>query len=189
MRGFSLMVGLVALLGTSPALAQSRVVERIVAVVDDEPLLISQVRARAQPLLMRLRAANDGEVTAAAVAQTYQDVFEAMIEQRLLEREAKRRLLTVSAAELRSALAAVAKQSGISVEELLDMVRETTHLDAATYRAAVGEQVLVAKLLRQVAPNPPSDTNAQVAYMQQKRGELLRLLRKRFIVDVRVRFR
>jgi len=189
MRGFSLMVGLVALLATSPAPAQSRIVELVVAVVDDEPLLVSQVRARAQPLLMQLRATNGAEVGAAAVAETYQEVLEAMIEQRLLELEAKRRLLTVRAVEIDAAIAAVAKQSGFSVEELLDTVRKTTRLDATAYRAAVGAQVLEAKLLLQVAPDPPSGINERVAYLQRRRGELLRVLRKRFAVDVRVRFR
>jgi peptidyl-prolyl cis-trans isomerase SurA len=189
MRRLAVMLGLVALLTTRSVSAEPRLVERVVAVVDDQPLLMSELRRRVRPFLVQMRAQNEGKLEPDAIAESYQSNLEAMVEQRLIALEAKRRAITVSADEIETTLAAVAAQNGTSVEVLLDQVQRSVELTPAAYRAELGRQVLEGKLLARLAQPMPEDPQARVAHMQKKRRELLRVLRLRFSVEVRVKFR
>jgi hypothetical protein len=77
--------------------AAAEIVERVIATVDDEPILLSEVQAR---LLAALQAAQVDPSDTSAVLALRDDVREGIIEQRLLAKEAATRAIEVPEAEI-----------------------------------------------------------------------------------------
>ena len=83
--------------------ASASVVERVVAVVGEQALLLSELRERAKPFLMQLgQQAEDEAHRAAATSQLYARLLQRMVEDELEQKAANRANLTVTAAESRS---------------------------------------------------------------------------------------
>ncbi len=189
-RRFGAAIGLCLLFVAAPARADGQWVEGILAVVGGEPLLASQLRARAQFAVEQLEQGVDDEqeVTQAQLARVYQTHLDDMIDRKLLTLEAKRLEISVTRAEVDRAIAHIAAQNGMTVEAFLEEALRAMRRDEEAYRADIAFAVLEGKLVFRVAKNMPSDEAAQAAHMQQTRQELLRALWKRYGVDVRVRF-
>src|SRR5690606_29473541 len=79
---------LVSLLGVSRAHAEAEVLERVVAVVNEEAILLSDVRSRAAPFLAQLAAAPEAE-RAGLVERLYGQVIDALIDEELLRQAAR----------------------------------------------------------------------------------------------------
>ena len=141
-------VGAVALLlsgVTTPS--QAGVVERVVAIVGDRPILLSDLRQRAVPLLMQIQAAAQTEAqTAAATSSMYETLLNRMIDEELERRAAKKQNVRITQREVDEAVERVARQQGLSGEELLaEAVR--TGLSKKGYRDEIRRQLLEAKLI------------------------------------------
>lgn len=127
--------------------ARATVVERVVAVVGERAILLSDLRERAAPLLIRIhQEVPSGAQRAAAISQTYKNLLERMVDEELEQRAANRSNIVVSAREVDEAVARIAAQNGLTVEQL---VSEATRagLTESQYRSEVRRQVLEAKLL------------------------------------------
>ena len=86
---------------SSTALAS--VVERVVAVVGERAILLSDLRKRSRPFLMRVfLQVPKGAQRSAAISQTYKTVLERMVDEELQQRAANRRRVIVSAKEVDS---------------------------------------------------------------------------------------
>ena len=163
-------------------------VERVVAVIDDEPLFASEVRQRTQPFIVRIREQNDGKPKPKEEAQALQAMLERMIEERLIARHAAEKLIAVDSKQVDEALERIAKLGNKTVEALLDEVLESTGLDAAAYRAEIRRQILEGKVLLVEAGTPPTDPNARAVFLANKKRDLLRRLHAQHAVEVRARF-
>jgi peptidyl-prolyl cis-trans isomerase SurA len=138
---------LVAGLLLVPATARAAVVERVVAVVGDRAILLSDLRERALPYLIRIhQEVPAGAQRAAAISQTYKSLLERMVDEELEQRAASRSNIAVSAREVDDAIGRIASQNGITIDQL---VAEATKsgLTENQYRNEVRRQVLEAKLL------------------------------------------
>jgi len=127
--------------------ARASVVERVVAVVGERAVLLSDVKQRALPFLLRIQQEiPPGAQRNAAISQTYKTVLERMVDEELQQRAANRSKIVVDAREVDEAIARIANQNNITVDQL---VREAarTGLDERQYRNEVRRQVLEAKLL------------------------------------------
>lgn len=144
-RPLCLALALGALSSARPA--RATVVERVVAVVGERAILLSDVKQRALPFLLRIQQEIPaGAQRNAAISQTYKTVLERMVDEELQQRAANRSKIVVDAREVDEAITRIATQNGISVDQL---VREAgkTGLDERQYRNEVRRQVLEAKLL------------------------------------------
>ena len=131
----------------SATAASATVVERVVAVVGERAILLSDLRERAAPFLLRIHdEVPAGAQRAAAISQTYKTLLERMVDEELEQRAANRSNTVVSAREVDDAIARIAAQNGLSVDQL---VTEATRsgLTENQYRSEVRRQVLEAKLL------------------------------------------
>ena len=126
---------------------QAGVVERVVAIVGDRPILLSDLRKRAVPLLMQIQAATQSEAQAAAATSTmYQTLLNRMIDEELERRAAQKQNLRVTQREIDEAVERVARQQGMTGEQLLaEAVR--TGLSEKGYRDEIRRQLLEAKLI------------------------------------------
>jgi len=130
-----------------PRRTQASVVERVVAVVGEQAILLSDLRARARPFLLRIHAeVRDETQRTAAISQMYELLLQRMVDEELQERAATKSGILVSAAEIDQAIARIAAQNGISVEQLVAEARRSG-MSERTYRREVRRQVLDAKLM------------------------------------------
>lgn len=131
-----------------PELAHAAVVEKIVAVVGDDAILLSELRGRAAPLIRVLATqAPAGPQRTAAESQVYKDVLGRMIEELLQAQAAERQKVTVTPEEVDRALENVAAQQRLTVEQLLVAAEQRSGLSEIEYRAEIRRQVLEGKLL------------------------------------------
>lgn len=127
--------------------AGATLVERVVAVVDDKAILLSDLRSRAKPFLVRIHAqVPAGAQRAAAISEVYSTLVERLVEEELKERAARRANITVTSEEINGALERIARQNGIGVPALIAEAGRTG-LTEGDYRLEVRRQLLEAKLL------------------------------------------
>jgi peptidyl-prolyl cis-trans isomerase SurA len=136
---------LVALATTSNASAS--VVERVVAVVGEQALLLSELRERAKPFLLQLgQQAEDEAHRAAATSQLYARLLQRMVEDELEQKAANRANLTITASEIEDALTRIANQNGVPVTRVVEEATKSG-LTEVGYRQELRRQLLEAKLL------------------------------------------
>jgi peptidyl-prolyl cis-trans isomerase SurA len=127
--------------------ARATVVERVVAVVGEQAILLSDLRARAKPFLLRVyRQFPPGAQRTAAVSQMYELVLERMVDEELLQRAANRSHVAVSREEIDQAITRVAAQNGLTVEQILAEARRSG-MNEQQYRREIRRQVLDVKMM------------------------------------------
>lgn len=144
-----------ALLGASLSLAsvstsnraEAAIVERVVAVVGEQAILLSDLRQRAKPILLRVyRTTPAGAQRAAATSQVYKEVLQLMVDEELQRRAANQARITISAQEVDEAIARVARQNRLTVEKLLAEAL-SSGISIKDYRSEIRRQLLDAKLM------------------------------------------
>ena len=121
--------------------AQAPYVDRVAAVVGDQVVLLSEVRARAT-LVAKTQHATLSQMTDAIL----REVTERIVEERLEEREADRLKVTVGADEIDHAVEQLAQGNNTSVQTLLKNA-EGQGVKADELRDALRRQLLEGKLL------------------------------------------
>lgn len=124
--------------------AEATIVERVVAVVGDQPILLSEVRSRIEPYAAQMGGAPAER--AAQRSQLFEQMLHRMIDEELLRRAASQAKVTVTDAEIDAAVERVAKSNQVTVEELLAEV-ERSGVSAVQYRRELRGQLLDAKVM------------------------------------------
>ena len=105
---------IVALSGLLSHSAQATVVERVVAVIGDRAILLSDLKSRAQPFLVQVtQGVQPGAQRSAAISQVYKGVLDKIVDEELEERVAIQAKVTVTTKEIDDAIARVAAQNQI----------------------------------------------------------------------------
>lgn len=162
-----------AVLAIAPS-AGAVVVERVVAVVGDEAILLSQLRRRGEPFQrLILKQVPPGAQRAAAESQMYRDLLEKMIEEELEEQAAAKAKVTVTAEEIDGAIRTLATQQGTSVSELIRTIEAKSGITEIEYRDEVRRQVLEGKMLSLRVKGRVRITEEQIrsAYQRALRDE------------------
>jgi peptidyl-prolyl cis-trans isomerase SurA len=134
----------------APRPAHAVVVEKVVAVVGDEAILLSELHKRAEPFLRQiLQHVPEGPQRAAAESQMYKDLLNKLVEEELEQQSAEHTKTVVSADDLDKALQSIADQQGMTLSQLFEATEKKTGLSETEYRAEIRRQVLEGKLLNQ----------------------------------------
>ncbi|MDI1477853.1 SurA N-terminal domain-containing protein [Polyangium sp. y55x31] len=142
-------LGLVLAAALAQQPAEAIVVERIVAVVGDDPILLSDLRARAKPFLLQVQQrVRPGAEQAAAESQVFKDTLEVMIDQRLEAQAAERAGITVTPDEVENAFRNIASAQGITSAELFREAKARSGLTEQEYRDEIRRQILEGKMLQ-----------------------------------------
>ena len=140
-------IAIVGLVLVAALPARASIVERVVAVVADRPILLSDVHHRALPHLRRIHeATTDATQQAALETQLMRDVLNRLIDERLIEQEALRAHVAVQPTEIDAALENIAGAAGLDVAGLVDEARKQG-LAEQDYRDELRRQVLQGKLV------------------------------------------
>ncbi|NLE86233.1 MAG: peptidylprolyl isomerase [Myxococcales bacterium] len=129
-----------------PARADAAVVERVVAVVGERAILLSEVRERSRAFLLRVYdSVPAGPQRDAAISQVYRAVLGKMVEEELEDAAAAKAGIVVTAREIDQALTRVAAQNGLTTNVILAEAKRSG-LTEEQYRSELRRQLLQAKL-------------------------------------------
>lgn len=151
---------LVAALWPAPR-AEAEVVERVVAVVNDEAIFLSELRRRAAPFLDRITQMPSQAQQMAAIEQLYTELLERMVQEELFIQAADRMQVSVTNAEVDRAIANVQRQSQLPDDQFWQAVRGQG-FTRTQYRSDVRRQLLRLKVLNTRARGRVNITEEQV---------------------------
>ncbi len=113
--------------------------DRIVAVVNDEVITLSEVEASAKPYMQH----NEGEERKKLL---FKDILDQLISERLLAQEIKQAKITVSDEEVSRAVQDILRQNRISEEQLKQAI-ESRGMSMGQYREDLKSQLVRLKLI------------------------------------------
>ena len=157
-----------AALGASARSADASIVERVVAVVGERPILLSELRHRARPHLYRILATTPDPTRQAALeTELFRDLLNRMIDDRLEEQAADKAHLAVTPEEIDAAIRNIAASARITVKDLIGEAKKQG-LTEQDYRDELRRQVLEGKLvnLRVRGRVRVTDQDARAAYQR-----------------------
>lgn len=164
------------------------VVNRIVAVIDQDVVTLVELKRRAEPFQKRL-ADVPADKRAAAEAQLLRDLINEAIDERLIARDARALQVSITTTEIDSTLDAVAKAKSVSREKLLELVKEQGFSEAQ-YREQLVRQLLVGKLIRirmfEQLKNLDKDPEKSSKQLERAEKQYLAGLRANIFIEVRL---
>jgi peptidyl-prolyl cis-trans isomerase SurA len=180
----SLAASLAASLTVSaPRVAEAAIVERVVAVVGERPILLSELRLRARPHLYRIAMATQNPTQQAAQeSEMFRELLNRMIDERLEEQAADKAHVTVTPEEVDNGIKQVAAQAKMTPKDLVAEAKRQG-LTEQDYRDEIRRQVLEGKLiqLRVRGRVRVTDQDARAAY-----GHLVKEIQGQAPVDLRI---
>jgi peptidyl-prolyl cis-trans isomerase SurA len=168
------------LLGLAPAAAvlaatavgHATIVERVVAVIGERPVLWTDLlhRAKAERIQIRMQT-NDANVVSVQEQEMYKELLQRMIDDRLEEQQADKAHIAVTPEEIDRAIANVAAQAQaqqgrpVTTREVLEEVHRRG-LTEQDFREQIREQILEGKLMElRVRPRVRvTEQDARLAY-------------------------
>jgi peptidyl-prolyl cis-trans isomerase SurA len=145
------VVALAALLALSlgPGVARAEVIERVAAVVNDQIILLSDLRRRAAPFLQQaLEDAPDQGERTLRVKKIYKQLLQQLVDEELVEQAAKKMNVSVTDSEVDQAIDNVRRQNGMTEDAFWQAVKGQGFTDKQ-YRMDVRKQLLRLKVLNQ----------------------------------------
>jgi parvulin-like peptidyl-prolyl isomerase len=167
------------------------VVDRIVAVVANDVILLSELGVRARVFEKSVTAASTPGTSRPAVeALVKKEVLSRMIDERLIAAEAERMQLVVSADEIEAAVRDIASTQSMSPSALFAAAR-AAGMSAQAYRQELGRQLLEAKMVQlRVVPRIKGFAKlpeaARTTRLDEERRAWLEELRRATFVEVRL---
>lgn len=159
--GLSLGIGLNA----TPSIAAEELVEGIAAQVGSEIVLASEVFEMSAPLEERMRKAG---APAAEIKMMRRDALERLIEGKLLTSVVERLELTADREEVDGAIAAIAEDNGLTIEQLLTSI--TSHgLSLDEYRQKIKGEIERSKVVNTMVRSRVQIASEEVDALYQER--------------------
>ena len=146
------------------AAARAEIKERIAAIVNGQPILLSDVEERIGPELTRVMQQPPGPQRDKDRAGLLHRGLTELVDEKLIESEATTLGLTITEDELQRALEQLARQQGMELADFRQALdQQGIPWDVA--RDAVRRQTLMAEVLRyKVKPRKVTDEEVQAAY-------------------------
>lgn len=142
-------LGLAAAVFSASPRADAIVVEKIIAIVGDKPILLSELRAREKPFLLQImQNVPPGAQQTAARSQLSKDMLEKMVDEELEAQAAARANITVSTQEVDNAFENIAAAQGATKEALFKDARAKNGLTEQDYRDEMRRQILEGKMIQ-----------------------------------------
>ena len=143
---------------------RAEIKERIAAIVNGQPITLSEVEERVGPELARVQQIPDATARARDKASLLQQGLEQLIDEKLIESEAHTIGADVTEDEVQRGLEQLARQSNMEVPEFKEAL-EQQGISWETARETVRRQQLMGQVLRfKVKPRKITDEEVQTAY-------------------------
>lgn len=184
-------VAFVIAFALTSAIAQSgraEVVERVVAVVNDDAIFLSELRLKAAPYLARAMGLPTERQRLAALDQVYAQVLELLIQQRLVTQAAEDEDITVTSADVDQAIETVRRESGLSEAEFWEAVGLQGYTTREAYRRDIRNQLVQYRVLNARVRGRVNITIEDVRRVYDERVALSRRSLAYVAADIMVRF-
>ncbi|MEK7374318.1 MAG: peptidylprolyl isomerase [Thermodesulfobacteriota bacterium] len=146
--------------------AQAGVADRIVAVVNDEVITLSELNGAFDPYRAKLEAAYEGQARDKALTEARETLLNRMIDALLMQQESRKTGIVVREEEVADAIKDILARSNLSQEDFRKgLAKEGTTLEA--YRKEIRDQLMRIKLIRR-------DIKSRVAVTDEEIGEYYR---------------
>ena len=163
MKAHHIVPLLMICLFASSATAATGVVERIVAVVNDEIITSYELDSAFEPMEKRIEATYKGPNKERLLQETRLDMLKKMVDKLLLEQEAKKTGIVVKDEEVMDTIRDIARRQNVSLDALKQALdKEGTTLEA--YRNEIREQMVRMRILRR-------DVRSKIAISEEEIGE------------------
>ncbi len=168
---FRRFVGIVSLVSTAAVLvgatthAAEILVDGIAAQVGDDVVLASEIEELARPTIERMREAG---VPEAQHVQLRKDALERLIEGKLIAAVVKRLELTATKSEVDTAIASIAKDTGLTLGQLADSV-SGYGMTFEDYREKIKGEIERSKVLSTMVRSKVQITDAEIGVLFQRR--------------------
>ena len=134
------------LLALAPRPRAAELVERIVAVVNNEPITLSELNEAGSAFFTNIMRKVKGQELEAALNRARAQVLDNLIDQRLIDQEAKKYGITVSDEEIDRAVESITRRNGISRAEMLKGLARMNTTEKE-YREQIRQKILRTKLV------------------------------------------
>jgi peptidyl-prolyl cis-trans isomerase SurA len=138
-----------ALIAASAAYApetHASVIERIVAVVGEQPILLTELRQRARPYLIKIYSNVPAPQQSVAVGEMYKELLGKLVDERVVASAADKLNVTVTTKEVDDAIKLKAADLKASIADLV-VEASKQGLSEADYREEVRRELLFGKML------------------------------------------
>ncbi len=147
-----------------PAPCQARVVDRIVAIVNDDVISLYDLNQEMKPFVEKIKSLGYPEDKQKQVLYKLRsDILNRMIDQKLADQEARRMKISVSDEEVHNAIERI-KQAGGGTDEDLRNALAAQGLTMAEYREKIRDQILKSRLVNREIKSkiaiPPEEIKA-----------------------------
>jgi peptidyl-prolyl cis-trans isomerase SurA len=126
--------------------ALADVVDRVVAIVNDEVITLSEVNEEGKPLLQRVAENVPASELEDALQEARRTIIEKMIEKKIMLQEAVKAKISISDDEVQMALDRILEKNRTTVEKFREEIAKLG-MTEAQYRENLKEQVLSSKLV------------------------------------------
>lgn len=139
-------VSLCAAAWSRPSPARAEIVERVVAIVNEQAIFQSDIEQQVRRFASQLDRAPSADVREQALARLRREVLDHLVEEILVQQAASRMEVSVSSADVERAINNVIRQSGLSSARFWQVVRQQGYT-VREYRNDVRRQLLRLKVL------------------------------------------
>lgn len=147
---------------TDPApqpLAEEILIDRILAVVDNDVVMLSELRAEAEKSIQRLRLSGVSPMPSATAIQ--KQAFEKLVLDKLQLAEAARLGIETDEATINRAVESIAANNQLSVDEMRAAL-EQEGLDYAAFRDSLRDEILIRRLRNREVTNKIQVTKSEI---------------------------
>ena len=129
-----------------PVLCSAELLDRVVAVVNEEVITLSDLEKEGERFYREIAAKTPAGSLPETLKKAREDVLDSLIEKRLIAQQAKAKNISVSKDEVEAAFQQMREQSGLSAADFLAKLQSEGMTEPA-YREQLKNQVLQGKLV------------------------------------------
>lgn len=133
--------------GRAAAAGQGFLIDKVVAVVNDEVITLSELQKEGQPLMQRIREELEGDVQADQMRITQRQILDDMILRRLQLQEAKKLGIAVDETDVTATVEMMKESNGISSDAEFAEVLAQQNFTLKEFKTKVSEEMVVSRLL------------------------------------------
>lgn len=145
-RSFLGVVFLCALILAVPGIGRTELVDRVVAVVNEDVITMSEVEEEGRAFFQKIMEQVPAEDLDAALRRGREEVLNGLIDKKLIAQEAEKQRVSVSDEELDAAFLQMSANNQMEPEEFRDKLKQFG-MTEALYRENLRNQILQSKLL------------------------------------------
>jgi peptidyl-prolyl cis-trans isomerase SurA len=129
-----------------PSVAHAEIVDRVVALIEDDAIFLSELERRLRPFEAQLQQMQNPRERAQRREQLYRETLERMVDDALIRRAAQRAHISVTEADVDRMIQGIAQQRGASVQDIYQAL-ESEGLTRSEYRQFMEAEVLRLRVL------------------------------------------